>query len=50
MSNNQVIHEAAAWAKWKRQWFRKQRGLIAAGPAFAYSQRRKQVIHKGGKP
>jgi len=39
-----------AWDRWKRQWFRRQAGIIAAGQAFAYSDRHKQLIHKGRKP
>jgi hypothetical protein len=41
---------SGAWDKWKRQWFRRQRGIIAAGPAFAFGDRRRQLLHKGGKP
>jgi hypothetical protein len=41
---------AGAWLRWKRQWFRRQSGIIAAGAAFAYGDCHKQLIHKGGKP
>lgn len=41
---------AVAWARWKRQWFRRQKGIIASGPAFAYGDRHKPLLHKGGKP
>lgn len=39
-----------AWARCKRQWFRRQKGIIAAGPAFAYGSWHEPLFHNGGKP